>query len=130
MFPLIRESPRKKNSLAALLELLPTLSQGEACNFLKANPMSKQVSCINKRGNHYNAHERIQAIGGVANGYRWKDSEATSIANVKRDASAYYTSVNGKSAWLVIATHNGREYLKTENDGYSPDNLLSLPECP
>jgi hypothetical protein len=64
------------------------------------------------------------------NGYRWKDSEATAIANVKRDASAYYTSVHGRTARLVVATHKGREYLKTENDGYSPDNLLSLPECP
>jgi hypothetical protein len=92
--------------------------------------MSKQVMCINKRGNHYAAHERIQSIGGVANGYRWKDAEAVAIANVERDPTSYYTSVNGKSAWVVVASYNGRKYLKTQNDGYSPDNLLSLPECP
>lgn len=96
----------------------------------KVELMSKQVMCINKRGNHYDAHERINAVGGVTNGYRWKDTEAVAIANVKRDPTFYYTHVNGKSAWLVIATHKGREYLKTQNDAYSPDNLLSLPECP
>lgn len=92
--------------------------------------MSRQIMCINKRPNHYSPHERIQAIGGLANGQRWKRAEADAIADVKRDRQSYYTSVNGKSAWVVVATHKGREYLKTQNDGYSPDNLLSLPECP
>jgi Protein of unknown function (DUF3892) len=86
--------------------------------------------CINKRGNHYNQHERIQAIGGVVSGTRWKDSEETAIANVRRDPRSYYVSVGGRSVWVVLASHNGRAYLKTEPDGYSPDNLLSLPECP
>ena len=92
--------------------------------------MSKQVSCIVKRPSHYDAHTRIQAIGGVSNGYRWKDSEEAAIANVKRDSSSYYVSVGGRTVWVVVAKHNGREYLKTQPDGYSPDNLLSLPECP
>jgi Protein of unknown function (DUF3892) len=86
--------------------------------------------CINKRGGHYNPHERIQAIGGVDGSMRWKDSEERAIANVKRDPTSYYVSVNGRSVWVVVAQHNGREYLKTEPDGYSPDNLLALPECP
>ena len=92
--------------------------------------MTRQVMCINKRGNHYDAHERIQAIGGIHDRYRWKDLEAAAIANVKRDPTSYYTEVNGKKAWVVVGIHKGREYLKTQNDGYSPDNLLSLPECP
>jgi hypothetical protein len=86
--------------------------------------------CINKRGGHLNPHERIQSIGGVVNGVRWKRSEADAIQDVKNDPRAYFTHANGKSAWVVVAKHNGREYLKTESDGYSPDNLLSLPECP
>lgn len=87
--------------------------------------MSKQVTCINKRGNHYDAHTRIQAIGGSG----WKDAEDVAIANVKRDSSSYYVAVGGRSVWVIVAIHNGREYLKTQSDGYSPDNLLSLPEC-
>ena len=92
--------------------------------------MSKQVFCINKRGNHYNPHERIQAIGGIVNGVRWKDLEDTAIQNVRRDPSSYFVSAGGKSVWVVVAVHNGRPYLKTQPDGYSPDNLLALPECP
>ena len=92
--------------------------------------MSKQVICINKRGGHYDPHERIQAIGGVVTGVRWKDPEDTAIRNVERDSTSYYVSVNGRSVWVIVATHNGRKYLKTEPDGYSPDNLLALQECP
>jgi len=92
--------------------------------------MTKQIMCINKRGGHSNPHERIQAVGGVVNGTRWKDQEDVAIRNVERDPRSYFVSVGGRSVWVVVATHNGRKYLKTEADGYVPDNLLSLPECP
>lgn len=92
--------------------------------------MSKQVSCIVKRAPHLNPHERIEAIGGVDGFYQWKRLEDAAIRDVKADKTAYYTLVGGKRAYLVVATHNGREYLKTENDGYAPNNLLSLRDCP
>jgi hypothetical protein len=38
--------------------------------------------------------------------------------------------VNGRTVWVKVAVHGGRKYLKTENDGYSPDNLLALRDCP
>lgn len=93
-------------------------------------PLAKtvQVMCINKR-DRQNPHERIQNIGGYTN-KAWKISEEAAVAYIKNDEWQFYVSVNGKSVWVVVATHNGREYLKTEADGYSPDNLLSLPECP
>ncbi|WP_371878102.1 DUF3892 domain-containing protein [Chitinophaga nivalis] len=31
---------------------------------------------------------------------------------------------------IIIALHNERKYLKTVTDGYSPNNLLYLPEGP
>ena len=89
-----------------------------------------QVSCINKRGNHYNAHERIQNIGGISNNERWKLSEDAAIKSIEDEKYAFYVHVNGRYVDIIIATHLGRKYLKTEADGYSPDNLLSLPECP
>jgi hypothetical protein len=91
---------------------------------------SVQVSCINKR-EHQNPHERITHIGGInSDKTRWKLSEATAIADIKSGKYSFYVNVNGKTVWVIVATHNGREYLKTETDSYSPNNLLSLPECP
>jgi hypothetical protein len=85
-----------------------------------------QVTCINKRGGHFNPHERIEYIGNQAN---WKLSEADAIRRIKSRTDSFYTFVNGREAEVIVANHNGREYLKTTADGYSPDNLLSLAEC-
>jgi hypothetical protein len=90
-----------------------------------------RVSCINKRGNHLNAHERISYIGGINDdGTRWKLSEDDAIKAIEGKKYEFYVSVNGINVNVIVATHKERKYLKTETDGYSPDNLLSLPECP
>ena len=86
-----------------------------------------QVTCINKKGNHFNPHERISYIGNSAND--WKLSEASAIKRINGGADSFYTLVNGREAEVVVANHQGQSYLKTTADGYSPDNLLSLAEC-
>ena len=86
-----------------------------------------QITCINKRGGHWNPHERIEYIGNQ--GGRWRLAEDDAIGRINRGEDSFYTLVNGRRANVVVAVHNGRPYLKTTADGYSPDNLLSLPEC-
>ena len=92
-----------------------------------------QVSCIRKR-ERQNPHERIEGVGGVHVSQRWYMTEEDIIAELEKPRSIrqwnFYTSVNGKSVWIVVAVHNGRKYLKTTADSYAPNNLLSLPECP
>lgn len=88
-----------------------------------------QVQCINK-SDRLSAHERIRNIGGVHNGTRWKLSLEDAIAGIEDGRWRFFSSVQGKSVWVVIASLNGRKYLKTENDGEQPNNLLALPECP
>jgi uncharacterized protein DUF3892 len=93
-----------------------------------------EVSCIRKHGDHYNPHERIEGLGGMYGGKRWYMLEAEIIAELKKSDPPrrwnFYTKVNGKTAWVVVAVHNHREYLKTEPDGYAPNNLLNLGDCP
>jgi predicted secreted protein len=86
--------------------------------------MAKQVTCITKR-EHHNPHERILGIGGAG----WWRAEDDAIRDVEQDPESYYVSVGGKSVWVIVATHNGRKYLKTQTDGYAPNNLLSLRDC-
>jgi hypothetical protein len=90
-----------------------------------------QISCINKTPRQ-DAHDRIKSVGGInPDGSRWKLDQPAAIAAVAAGKYQFYVSVNGKSVWVVVATSaHGHKYLKTQNDGEQPNNLLSLPECP
>jgi hypothetical protein len=85
-----------------------------------------QVTCVNKRGDHYNPHERIQNIGQQEN---WKLSEDSAIRRIESGQDSFYVQVGGRVVEIIVAVHNGRKYLKTEADGYAPNNLLNLREC-
>lgn len=87
-----------------------------------------QVKCINKR-DRQNAHERIKAIGGYTD-RQWKVLEEDAIGMIKRREWEFYVIVGGRETKVDVAVHQGREYLKTDADGYAPNNLLNLPECP
>jgi hypothetical protein len=87
--------------------------------------MTRRITCITKHPTHEDRHRRIQAVGGDG----WRDSEEKAIANVKRDPTAYNVTEQGKTVWVIVRTHDSREYLKTENDRFLPDNLLKLAEC-
>ena len=92
--------------------------------------MTVQVRCI-KKTNRADPHDRIHGIGGVnPDGKRWYLSTEDAIAGIESGKWKFYTVAGGKSVWVIVATHNGRKYLKTEADGVQPNNLLSLPECP
>jgi DNA-binding winged helix-turn-helix (wHTH) protein len=86
--------------------------------------MATLIECINKN-NRSSPHERIENVGGRG----WKITESSAIQNI-RNGERYAVEINGRRIGVVVAEHEGRPYLKTEADGYAPNNLLSLPECP
>lgn len=89
-----------------------------------------EIKCINKT-DRYNAHERIQNIGGTnADGSRWKMTVSYAITKIEDGTYSFYINRGGASVDVIVASNNGTKYLKTKNDGLQPDNLLSLPECP
>jgi hypothetical protein len=86
-----------------------------------------QITCINK-SDRQNSHERIWRVGGTSAG-GWILTEEQAIAGIESGTWQFVVSVGGTSVWVIVATHLGRKYLKTQNDGLQPNNLLSLPEC-
>jgi hypothetical protein len=88
-----------------------------------------EIQCIN-RTTRTDPHERIQNVGGIYNGAAWKMTLDQAIASIEAGTYRFYSNVAGKGVWVIIATHLGRKYLKTEADGLHPNNLLALPNCP
>jgi len=88
----------------------------------------RQISCINKK-NRLNPYEGILYIGGVENLIKWKMSEPEAIAAIDNGRYSFFVNRGGNEVNVIVATRNGRRYLKTVADGEMPDNLLSLPEC-
>ncbi|HLH93818.1 MAG TPA: DUF3892 domain-containing protein [Xanthobacteraceae bacterium] len=87
-------------------------------------PTRLEITCIVKT-DRYNPHERIQSVGG--SGFRYSQSDA--IARIENGTNTFWTRGGGKTADVIVASHNGRKYLKTTNDGVQPDNLLALASC-
>jgi len=67
---------------------------------------------------------RIDGVGGPG----WTKDEDTVIAEIENGAT-YYVEVDGRRVGVEVAEHDGRKFLKTEADGFVPNNLLSLPAC-
>jgi hypothetical protein len=69
-------------------------------------------------------------VGGTrASGVKFKITQPACIQEIKR-GEQFEVRRAGRIVKVVIATHSGHEYIKTEADGVQPDNLLALPECP
>ena len=50
------------------------------------------------------------------------------INNIKSGAEGYFIlTVSNRELNIILADFEGKEYLKTETDLDSPDNLLGLP---
>jgi len=90
-----------------------------------------QVTCSKKDGPDLD--HRIDGIGGPAQGGgNWFRDLDAAIADIEAGRYVFYTSVNGVRANVLVKRHpvSGRKYLTTSPDGYQPNNLLKLPDCP
>ena len=88
-----------------------------------------QIQCINKT-NRYSASDRISHVGGT-HPRRWKLTQEQAITAIESGRWQFYVTVGGHTVWVIVArSAAGNKYLKTQNDGEQPNNLLSLPECP
>jgi hypothetical protein len=85
--------------------------------------MATEISCIIPDSSDPDG--RTDGVGGLD----WTKDEDTVIAEIEGGAK-YFVNVDGKEVEVEVAELNGRKFLKTEADGYTPNNLLSLPTCP
>jgi len=89
-----------------------------------------RVDCV-VRTDRVSPHHRIRAIGGRSrDGQAWRLSEDAAIVAIEQERASFYVEwPRGRRIDLVVGQGLGKTYLKTENDGESPETLLSLPDC-
>lgn len=85
-----------------------------------------QVTCVHKL-NRTNPNDHITHLGGPG----WHDTQQAVINAIDNMTHAFYVNrPQGDIVWLETAISRfGNKYVKTEADGDSPNNLLSLGEC-
>ena len=95
-------------------------------------PQRVRIRCINKR-ERQNPGEHITHVGGLnADQTRWKLTEEEAIIGIEAKKWTFFVErPAGHEVDVIIAVSpRGRKYLKTVADDETPNNLLSLPECP
>lgn len=91
-------------------------------------PVRKLVTCVVEKGISYKPYERITRIGGYSRQGLWVLNVEEAINNIKSGTEGYFIlTANNKELNIILADFAGKEYLKTETDHDSPDNLLGLP---
>ena len=81
---------------------------------------------------HTSANEHIEAVGGVTSaGTRWKLAQPDVIARIERGEAFFVEEPSGhRVPGIVAVSGSGHKYIKTVAYDETPNNLLSLPECP
>jgi len=89
-----------------------------------------RIDCVVPSDNA-SPHHRIRSIGGRGrDGKNWRLSEEAAIAAIEFDRASFYVEwPKGHRLDVLVAQGLGKQYLKAESDGESPDRLLALPEC-
>jgi hypothetical protein len=87
-----------------------------------------EVVCI-KKSDRYNPYERITHIGYRSGGITTRITQEDAIQKIEAGTHEFFVFKYGHNVKVIVATHSGRKYIKTENDGDQPDNLLNVLEC-
>ena len=93
--------------------------------------MSNRVTCILKPDRE-NRYEAIIQLGGIRddNGQRWSCTRQECVKLI-RSGTDFYVEIGSHRVYLITGTSaQGTEYVRTNPDQDTQDNLLSLPECP
>ena len=86
---------------------------------------SYQVTCHTP--DNADLDRRLQGLGGP----NWWDTIDNIIRFIESRQHDFWVMVRGQRVEVIVRQHtNGRKYLTTTADGFPPNNLLNLPNCP
>jgi len=86
--------------------------------------MATQITCI-VPDSSATPNRRIDAVGGPGG---WRKDEDQVIDEIEAGAE-YFVEVEEEKAKVVVESNGTLKFLKTEADGFVPNNLMALPTC-
>ena len=87
--------------------------------------MKYAVSCTMKDSKY----ERITHLGCQTETGLYQRFTEDEVLKRLRAGDEFHVTRGGRTVKLIEAEHESRPYVKTETDGFRPDNLLALPHC-
>jgi hypothetical protein len=87
--------------------------------------MRYEVMCTVKDSKY----ERIRSLGCKDETGAYHRFTEDEVLKRLRAGDEFHVTRGGRTVKLIEAEHEGRPYVKTETDGFRPDNLLALPHC-
>lgn len=91
--------------------------------------MSERITHVRKPDRN-SGHEAISHYGQLqVNGLVKVTERETFIADLKRRGEKAYVNEDGKGTWCLFKNNGHVNYLQTEADSTSVNNLLNLPPC-
>lgn len=92
-----------------------------------AHPYRRRAVSSISRAYSHDPLERVETIGGVnSDRTRWTLSQAAAIAAIEARTDEFFVNTEGRTVKLIVQTHQGQKYLKSEREKTHPDDLLAL----
>ena len=92
-----------------------------------ARPYRHRIVSVANRAYSNDPLERVAAISGVNSDHtHWKLSQEAAIAAIEAGTDEFIVKDGGHTVKLVVLTHGGQKYLRTEREKTHPDDLLRL----
>ncbi len=86
----------------------------------------RSVSSVN-RAYSRDPLERVENIAGInSDRTRWQLSQTAAIAAIEAGTDEFFVNATDGPVRLVVLTHQGQKYLRTEREKTHPDDLFSL----
>lgn len=93
-----------------------------------ARPIQRRTVSFVQKAYSFDPRERIDSIGGLnSDKSRWRLSQPAAIAAIEAGLDEFFVATIDRVVKVVVTSHAGQKYLKTEIDGSSPECLLALP---
>jgi hypothetical protein len=96
-----------------------------------AKPFRRRIVTAVGRAYSRDPFERVASIGGVNSDHtRWSLSQPAAIALIEKGSDEFFFLVGEQRVRVVVLTHGGEKYLRSEREKTHPDDLLNVNAAP